>query len=129
MGPWKWFNLQDDPLIAGLDTELMAMLDMARDKAGVPFTITSGKRSPDQNAALCGAVQDSAHLAGLAVDLAVPGDDHVFDRMLYGLTIAGFVRKGQYFSVQGAKLIPRHLHIDIDKTKPQEVTWSLVEEN
>lgn len=128
-GPWRYFNIQDDPLIVGLDNELMAMLDMARDKAGVPFLITSGKRTADQNSALSGAVSDSSHLAGLAVDMSTIGDDHVLNRMLFGLFAAGFDRIGLYFSLSGSTLTPHHLHVDIDKTKPPQVTWSLMEQN
>lgn len=129
MGPWKHFNLQDDPLIVGLDNELMAMLDMAREKAGVVFTITSGKRTPENNQGLSGAVGDSSHLTGNAVDLEVGGDDHVFDRMEFGLRAAGFVRLGLYFKLEGTKLVPHHIHADNDSTKPQQVTWALIEQN
>lgn len=115
-----------------LDPELWAMLDMARDKAGVPFIITSGRRTPDQNACLHGAVADSSHLSGLGVDLSTSGDDHIKERITYGLCAAGFVRRGIYYkdAENGtANLIPHHIHVDIDKTKPQEVEWSLRELN
>lgn len=126
---YKYFS---DGEVEGLDKELCARLDMARDKAGVPFRITSGKRTPEQNARLTGAVSDSAHLTGLAVDLAT-GDDHTKNRMMYGLISSGLAdRIGEYFSVDPTnpnRLIPHHLHIDIDTTKPQQVTWALMEKN
>ena len=125
MGNWKHFQEGE---VAGLDTELIAMLDMAREKAGVPFLITSGKRTPDQNAGLSGTVKDSAHLTGNAVDLAV-NEDHAMNRMLYGLYAAGFGRFGLYFRLDGSKLIPAHIHVDNAKDKPLEVTWSLIEAN
>lgn len=129
MGNWKHFT---DEEVVGLDKELCAKLDMAREKAGVPFFITSGKRTPEQNANLSGAVSDSSHLTGLAVDLAT-GDDHTKNRIIYGLCIAGLgSRIGEYFSIDPAnpkRLIPHHVHVDCDTTKPQEVTWSLKEEN
>lgn len=129
MSNWKHFS---DEEVAGLDRELCAKLDMAREKAGVPFIITSGKRSPEQNANLIGAVSDSAHLTGLAVDLAT-GNDHTKNRMIYGLCTAGLDgRIGEYFSRDPEnpdRLIPHHLHIDIDTTKPQQVTWALMERN
>lgn len=126
MSTWHYFK---DSEVMGLDRELVSMLDLARDKAGVPFLITSGLRTPERNSMLTGAVSDSAHLKGLAVDLALSGSDHILNRILYGLYIAGFDRIGQYFSVEGKTLIPHHLHVDIDKTKPSQVTFSLLEQN
>lgn len=126
MSQYHYFT---DAEVSGLDKELCAKLDLARDKAGVPFVITSGLRTADQNSALSGSVSDSAHLKGLAVDLEVSGDDHVLNRMMYGLYQAGFCRIGLYFVIEGSKLIPHHLHVDLDASKPQEVTWSLLEMN
>lgn len=129
MGNFKWFS---DAELEGLDRELCAKLDMAREKAGVPFIITSGKRSPEHNAGLVGSVSDSAHLSGLAVDLAT-GDDHTKNRVMYGLTVAGLAdRVGEYFKVDPANpnhLIPHHIHIDLDQTKPRQVTWANLEKN
>jgi zinc D-Ala-D-Ala carboxypeptidase len=121
MGNYRYFT---DEELKGLDKELCAMLDQARDKAGVPFVITSGLRTASANDALAGSVSDSAHLSGLAVDLAVNGDDHTLNRMMYGLTVAGFDRIGLYFRIQGSKLIPAHVHVDISRVLPPQVTWS-----
>lgn len=123
------YHYFSDDEIKGLDKELCAMLDLARDKAGVPFIITSGLRTYDQNSALNGSVSDSAHLSGLAVDMSTNGDDHQLNRMLFGLYAAGFDRIGLYFSVQDSKLIPHHIHVDIDKSKPSQATWSNIERN
>jgi hypothetical protein len=129
VGNYKYFS---DEEVAGLDKELCAKLDMARDKAGVPFFITSGKRSAEENAKLNGAVSDSAHMAGLAVDLAT-GSDHVKNRVIYGLCVAGLGdRIGEYFTIDPAepnRLVPHHIHVDIDTTKPQQVTWATKEQN
>lgn len=129
MSNYKYFS---DEEVAGLDKELCARLDMARDKAGVPFFITCGKRTPEQNGSLHGAVSDSAHLSGLAVDLAT-GSDHIKNRVIYGLCVAGLGdRIGEYFSIDPAdpdNLIPHHVHVDIDTTKPMEVTWAKRELN
>lgn len=115
-----------------LDPELWAMLDMARDKAGVPFIITSGKRSPDQNACLHGAVADSSHLKGLGVDIAT-GDDHTANRIVYGLCVAGLgSRRGEYFMRDpgnASALVHHHIHVDCDPSLPQQVTWALYEAN
>lgn len=107
---YKWFK---DSEIAGLDKELCAMLDLARGKAGVPFVITCGLRTPEQNAALAESVSDSAHLTGHAVDLACAESPTRF-AMLSGLMAAGFNRIGIYSA---------HLHVDNDPTKPPNVCW------
>ena len=129
MSNYKWFS---DEEVLGLDRELCAKLDVAREQAGVPFIITSGKRTPEHNATLTGAVSDSAHLTGLAVDLAT-GDDHTKNRIMYGLITAGLANRiGEYFTIDPTnpnRLIPHHIHVDIDTTKPKEVTWALMEKN
>lgn len=121
-----------------LTGELWAGLDRARGYAGVPFIVTNGLETPEQNKDIAGAVKDSAHLAGAdglskAVDLSTGGDHHVFNRMVYGLCVAGLGdRMGMYFSIDPTdknKLIPHHIHVDIDKTKAAQVTWFLMEEN
>lgn len=121
-----------------LTGELWAKLDMARSKAGLPFIISNGLETPDQNKQIAGAVSDSAHLAGpdglsKAVDLSTGGDHHVFNRMMVGLCAAGLGdRMGLYFQVDPTdpkKLIPHHIHVDTDESKPQEVTWFLMEQN
>ncbi len=108
----NWNNFTDEEA-QGLDLELMAMLDMARGKSGVPFIITCGIRTPEQNAALANSVSDSAHLTGHAVDLACEDSGQRF-KMLSALLDAGFTRIGIY---------QKHLHADNDLTKPQGVMW------
>lgn len=97
----------------GLNPDLMAMLDMAREKAGVPFFITCGVRTAEQNSALQNSVSDSSHLTGHAVDLACSDSVTRFS-MLSGLIEAGFNRIGIYSA---------HLHVDDDTTKPAKVCW------
>ena len=108
----KHFNLEEDPKMAGLDNTLMMQLDNARDMAGVPFVITSGLRTPAENEA-CGGVADSAHLTGLACDIASETDELKY-RIIYGAFVAGFARIG---------VSKAHIHLDIDKEKPQNVLW------
>lgn len=111
-----------------LQSETWAMLDMARDKAGVPFIITSGKRTAEQEIALKGGVRDSAHISGYGVDIAT-GDGHVLCLILSGLILAGFRRIGIYHDAQ---FVPHHLHADNDpdllaKTGPD--IWLALEQN
>ena len=108
----KQFNLEEDPKMAGLDNTLMMQLDNARDMAGVPFVITSGLRTPEENKE-CGGVADSAHLSGLAVDIEAETDEKKL-RIVYGALVAGFCRIG---------ISNAHIHLDIDKEKQQNVLW------
>lgn len=123
MNRWKYFA--DDEVI-GLEPELVSKLDTARHISGVPFKITSGRRSSGDNSVLNGAVADSSHLTGKAVDLAVGGSREYF-LMMKGLLASGFRRIGQYMNVDGNDVI--HLHVDIDETKDQDVLFSKKEEN
>lgn len=110
MGKYQYFQ---DSEVVGLDDGLCQMLSIARGKAGVPFFITCGLRTPEQNAALAESVSDSAHLTGHAVDLACSDDPTRF-AMLSGLLAAGFTRIGIYSA---------HIHADNDSTKPPNVIW------
>ena len=119
MATWNYFA---DEEVRGLDTELVAMLDKARHRAGISFVITDGLRTPDTNTDP-NAVKDSAHLKGLAVDLRCH-DSHSLWKILDGFYSVGFKRIGIYVQkTDGDVLLPTHLHIDTDLTKPQEVVF------
>lgn len=98
--------------VAGLDPRLIDMLDRARGIAKVPFIITSGLRSVEENAG-AGGVSDSSHLRGLAVDLRCQ-ESRARYFMISALLAAGFTRIGLYSA---------HLHVDIDSTLPPMVAW------
>lgn len=98
--------------VAGLDAHLVALLDQAREQAALPFVITSGCRTADANTD-AGGVQDSAHLRGLAVDLACGGGLERY-RIVKALLGVGFNRLGIY---------DHHVHADIDASLPQSVIW------
>lgn len=108
----KWRHFKEDE-VTGLDLELVAKLDLARERAGVPFVITSGKRDAKRNA-LDGGVQDSSHLRGLAVDLRCSNGLDRF-QMVKALLGVGFERLGCYDA---------HIHVDLDPSLPQEVLWT-----
>lgn len=120
---WNYFK---DAEVAGLDNELVAKLDQARHRAGIPFFITDGLRTPATNTDP-NAVQDSAHLTGHAVDLRCHDAPSLW-KMLDGLFAAGFKRIGVYLKISDGKGVPTHLHVDNDSTKPQEVVWLTVEQ-
>lgn len=104
---WKHFT---DEEVRGLDTTLVSLLDYACDIAGVPFVITSGLRSPEENAALPGSARNSAHLRGRAVDLRARDDESRF-RILEALFRVGF-RRFEVVASDG------HVHVDIDSSLP-----------
>lgn len=108
---WKYFS---DAEVEGLKDDLIQKLEQAREKAGVPFIITSGARSSEANQSIGGAVSDSAHLSGLAVDLHASESQQRF-LMVSALLSAGFTRMGIY---------DRHIHVDIDTSKDQNVMWT-----
>ncbi len=95
--------------VEGLKPFFVSRLDVAREWAGVPFVITSGKRDAENNP----GVEDSAHLKGLAVDLRCQDSVNRY-RILAGLFRAGFYRIGCY---------SLHIHVDADDEKPQRVVW------
>jgi zinc D-Ala-D-Ala carboxypeptidase len=109
---YRFFNEIDDPKMKGLDEKLMLKLDNARFASSVPFYITSGLRTEEENLK-CGGVSDSAHLKGLACDLECSDSQNRF-KIVYGLIVAGIRRIG---------LSSNHVHADIDNTKLQDVIF------
>jgi zinc D-Ala-D-Ala carboxypeptidase len=114
---WKYFKLTErtgsQGTIGDLNPKLVDMLDKAREVAGIPFRITSGKRSVAQNEGV-GGVNDSSHLLGLAVDIgALTSNQHYL--ITKGLIQADFRRI--------SKKYPTHIHADIDLGKPQDVLF------
>lgn len=115
---WTGYKMPPKPTyfkpeeIEGLDAELVAKLDWARGRSGVPFIITSGRRTPEDNERVMG-VDASAHIKGLAVDLRC-SDSTARYKMLQALLLVGFKRLGVY---------DKHLHCDLDPDLPQEVVW------
>ena len=93
--------------------ELWELLDKAREIAGVPFVITSGRRTDSNNEDVGGA-EKSAHLTGEGCDLSVKNSTTRF-KIVNALLKTGFNRIGIYDT---------HIHCDISKTNPQNVMWT-----
>ncbi|MCG6552265.1 MAG: D-Ala-D-Ala carboxypeptidase family metallohydrolase [Candidatus Magnetominusculus sp. LBB02] len=95
-----------------ISAALVARLDKIRETADIALKITSGSRCKAHNAAV-GGKADSAHLDGLAADIAIANSNERF--LIAKAAIAnGIKRLGV-----GTALI----HLDIDKIKPQEALW------
>lgn len=95
-----------------MDADLVSKLNEARRLAQVPFVITSAYRCAAHNKAIGGA-KNSAHTRGNAVDIKIPNSNIAF-RVIKSLMDVGFTRIGYN---------QKHLfiHVDNDKTLPQEV--------
>ena len=118
---WKYFNPTESTggghTVAELNVNLVNMLDKARGIAGVPFVITSGMRTVAQNQAV-GGVSNSAHLVGMAADIAVT--DATRQKVLTGLLTCGvpcFIEDAV-----------SHIHADID-SNIHTLGWAMVSGN
>ncbi len=89
----------------------MERLQQVRDAAG-PLVITSGVRCADHNARI-GGVPDSAHVMGVAADIACRSSGRRM-ALIRGLLAAGFTRIG---------VAKTFVHVDADVTKPDNVLW------
>lgn len=105
----KYFKQSE---IKGLNDQLVLMLDQARGFAQIPFIITSGLRTAQENQRV-GGVDDSAHLKGLAVDLQCYNGQDRF-KIVTALLKAGFSR---------IEITKNHIHTDIDNSKPQNTIF------
>ena len=109
MPTYKYFKSSE---IVGLKSELVKLLDDARHIAGIPFKLNSGYRTKEQNKK-AGGVPDSAHLSGLAVDIACTTDS-ARHKIINALQKVGFNRIG---------IAKTFVHCDIDKSKSPNVIW------
>lgn len=122
-----------DAEVEGLDPEFVAKLDLATaktaeislEKRRIPFVITSGFRTAETNQSLGGAVSNSAHLKGLAVDLHVETSHDIWV-MVAALNTVGINRVGVYVD---ANCQPVHLHCDVDPDKVPQVLFIKIEQN
>jgi len=92
---------------ADLNPKLLEFMDRARHFAGIPFKLTSGYRTVEQNKKVGGA-KKSAHLKGMACDISAPTPE-IKNKILYGIKKAG---QDKVFT----EIANRHIHIDIDSS-------------
>ena len=111
--------------VQGLNDELVAGIDRARHKAGIPFIITSSKRVLAENDRLVhlGAVPDSAHLTGHAVDLRCTNSTECW-KIVESLIVEGFKRiiiGIKKDAVPGSDEFYHNVHVDNSPDKPSPV--------
>src|SRR3990167_2915214 len=111
-GTYKYFS-QAEVKKWKLKSEFWTLLDKMRGECGFPFIINSGFRTKAENDALLDSASNSAHLSGLAVDLACTDATKRF-KMLQVAFNNGITRIG---------VGKTFLHFDVDLTKPQNVAW------
>ena len=101
-----------------MDSDFIAMLDNAREIAGVPFKITSGFRTKEYNEILAKkgykASPNSSHLRGLAVDIAATDSVTRF-KIVSAALQAGINRIG---------IANTFIHLDCDTSKTNSVIWT-----
>lgn len=78
--------------LSDMNPSFMAVLDYARELAGVPFKVNSAYRSVEYEKAK-GRAGTSSHTLGRAVDIKCV-DNFTRSRVLFGLISAGFTRIG-----------------------------------
>ena len=120
----KYFQLSefDSPLEKGsgsrMNKTFLEMLDKARERASVPFKITSGYRVPADIERLAKrgykVSKNSSHLKGYAADISIL-DSVTRYKVIEGLLYAGFTRIG---------IADTFIHVDCDPDKPQNVIWT-----
>lgn len=99
---YKYFS-QSEVNKYQLEPKLWELLDKAREISGVPYLITSGRRTTEHNAAIGGA-KNSAHLTGLAVDIAC-NNSTARAKILWGLM--------NFYKELFIEICPAHIHVDM----------------
>lgn len=105
--PYEFIRCVPSCKIEQISQNLLDRLDAARELAQIPFVITSAYR-PAAYELSKGRNGYSSHCKGLAVDIRC-SDSSSRLIILQSLLSAGFVRIGIY---------SKHIHVDIDSSKP-----------
>lgn len=111
-------GLKDD-FIQKLVAARQKTIELDPEKRGIPFRISSGYRTPDENKSIIGGIPNSAHLKGLAVDLRVYSSREA-KVIVEAAFLAGITRVGYYVDIYDQ---PIHLHLDIDPEKVSDVLF------
>ena len=95
-----------------MDPYFLQLLDKARTHAQIPFNISSGYRTKEQNKKV-GGVPNSSHLKGLAADIICSNSSDRYT-IINALIFVGFHRIGVHKGF---------IHADNDLSKPGYVIW------
>lgn len=95
-----------------MDESFLITLDALREMVNVPLKITSAYRTFERNLKVGGA-PNSAHLKGMAVDIACSSSD-----LRYAI-----VRACIKLGISRIGIAKTFIHIDTDTTLPQNVIW------
>lgn len=106
----EFTNSQKTHTVSELKPELVALLDKARGIAGIPFKITSGFRTIQENNSV-GGKPNSSHLTGEAVDIFCNTSISRF-KIMSALLQVGFKR---------LEVCKSHIHADISGSLPQNI--------
>lgn len=101
------FACKDGCGFVSMNEEFLAMIDKARELAGIPFVITSGCRCAKHNKAV-GGVASSSHTTGHAADISASTGVQKYT-IVKALMEAGFKRIG---------IAKSFIHVDNDPGKP-----------
>jgi uncharacterized protein YcbK (DUF882 family) len=99
---------------SGMQIELVSLLDSLRVEWGGPLKVVSGLRTRAHNEAV-GGKPNSAHLRGLAADIATAGLPAAI-RLAITASRLGFPRIG--VDLKGG-----FVHLDVDPALPSPVVW------
>lgn len=110
------FDSPDSPGsgFAGMQIELVSLLDSLRVEWGSPLKVNSGFRTLAHNQKV-GGVSSSSHTKGLAVDVATADLKQAIRLSIIAARL-GFPRVG-------VDLKGRYIHVDVDPALPSPVTW------
>jgi hypothetical protein len=114
------FDSPDFPGSGGsMDFLFVSTLDKVRAMCNFPLIITSGIRTATHNATLSGSVDGSAHLKGLAADIALygrwPGD---ISRMRFLID-----RAAKECGIERIGIGKTFIHLDMDDSLPSPREW------
>ena len=110
----KEFDSPDEPGSGQLmDPYFLQLLDKARTHAQIPFKISSGYRSKKHNKKV-GGVNGSAHVKGLAADIACSNSSDRFT-IINALIFVGFHRIG---------IAEGFIHADVSTDRPGFMVWT-----
>lgn len=123
--PWQYFSMEELTCHCGcgqmkMDPKFMAVIVQLRQELGFPFPVTSAYRSPEYNAKISDSGLDGPHTKGVAMDIAVRGEQA--HRLLKAALDAGM--RGIGVQQRGGS---RFLHLDMlagDDQHPRPWVWS-----